>query len=186
MPGKFRIAARSAVSRAIRRKMASRVSFLPTITSMVAATLACWPTAGGPAGTSIGAAGAEGRRGRIGQGRGAQVRSGRRIHQGRGDHHGHRRGIPGGVPEDEYGAGRRGKGRHSRHQPFESPGYCERRPGLLLCTITFLAKRGRYTTATSCAVNEMARISHGRREATAAWNLRGTAMRRCPRPERGG
>src|ERR1700722_3646322 len=41
MPGKCRIAAKSALSSAMRWKIASRVSFLPTITSIVAATPAC-------------------------------------------------------------------------------------------------------------------------------------------------
>ncbi len=41
MPGRLRIAARSDLLSAMRRKMASSVSFLPTTTSMMEATLAC-------------------------------------------------------------------------------------------------------------------------------------------------
>src|ERR1700683_4789517 len=41
MPGRLRIAARSDLLSAMRRKIASSVSFLPTTTSMIEATLAC-------------------------------------------------------------------------------------------------------------------------------------------------
>src|SRR5450432_631089 len=47
MPGRLRIAARSDLLSAMRLKMASRVSFLPTTTSMMDATLACWAMGGG-------------------------------------------------------------------------------------------------------------------------------------------
>ena len=50
MPGKLRIAARSDLLSAMRRKIASSVSFLPTTTSMMEATLACCATMGGGAG----------------------------------------------------------------------------------------------------------------------------------------
>src|SRR6202789_3614816 len=49
MPGRLRIAARLDLLSAMRRKMASRVSFLPTTTSMMEATLACCATMGGGA-----------------------------------------------------------------------------------------------------------------------------------------
>src|SRR5258707_7294869 len=50
MPGRLRIAARSDLLRDMRRKMASIVSFRPTTTSMMAATLACCAAMGGGVG----------------------------------------------------------------------------------------------------------------------------------------
>ena len=55
MPGKLRIAARSDLFRAMRRKMASSVSFLPTTTSMIEATLACSAAIGGGEATGLAA-----------------------------------------------------------------------------------------------------------------------------------
>jgi hypothetical protein len=57
MPGRLRIAARSDLLSAMRRKMPSSVSFLPTTTSMMEATLACWAMIGGGAGSAAVAAG---------------------------------------------------------------------------------------------------------------------------------
>src|SRR5258708_1008712 len=50
MPGRLRVAARSDLLRDMRRKMASSVSFRPTTTSMMDATLACCAAMGGGVG----------------------------------------------------------------------------------------------------------------------------------------